>query len=212
MKKIKIFIVLIFLILSILFFINFIDNSIKNNAKDRIFKNTQNIQVQDVALVLGTSKYSYGYQNLFYNYRIEAVKKLWDDDKIKIVLISGDNSRKDYSEPEDMKKDLIQFGIPEDKIYLDYAGFRTLDSIVRAEEIFDLKKYVIVSQKFHCERALYIADNFEHDTSCFLAEDVVGVFQTKVLLREKLARVKAWLDLNIFFTEPKFLGEKVKIN
>lgn len=127
-----------------------------------------------------------------------------------MVVISGDNSREGYNEPEDMKSELMLRGIPEDKIYLDYAGFRTLDSVVRMEKIFGQKSFTIISQKFHNQRAIYIAYAKELQVVGYNAEDVNAYSGFKTQLREKFARVKLFLDL---WTgkNPKFLGEPVII-
>ena len=76
---------------------------------------------------------------MYYKYRLEAAIKLFKSGKIEYIVISGDNGSKTYDEPTDFKEDLIKAGIPENKIYLDYAGFRTLDSVVRIKEIFGQK-------------------------------------------------------------------------
>jgi SanA protein len=193
-------------------FIFQIDKNITMNAGGKIFDTASVIPENKTGLLLGTSKRVVGGRiNLFYKARLDAAEELYKLGKIKTILISGDNSTKYYSEPQDMKEDLIRRGIPENKIFLDYAGFRTLDSIIRAKKIFDLNKYTIITQKFHCERALYIAQKQNHQAICFRAKDVQGVFGRKVIAREKLARVKAWIDLNILHKQPKFLGEKIQI-
>lgn len=131
--------------------------------------------------------------------------------KIEVIVISGDNSRNDYNEPEDMKNELMRHGVPENKIYLDYAGFRTLDSIVRMEKIFGQKSFTVISQKFHNERAIYIAHAQGLHAIGYNAEDVNIYRGFKTQVREKFARVKLFLDL---WTgkEPKFLGEPVIID
>ena len=114
----------------------------------------------DVALVLGTSKYTVnGYQNPYFYYRIEAAAKLYQAKKVKHILVSGDNRLKSYNEPKEMQQALEKRGIPTKAITLDYAGFRTLDSVVRSKEVFGQKRITIVSQKFHNHRALFIANN-----------------------------------------------------
>ena len=112
-----------------------------------------------------------------------------------------------------MQKDLIKAGIPSRYITLDYAGFRTLDSVVRAEAIFDLKDYIIVSQKFHLERALFIAKTKGQKVIGFMAKDISGTAAAyRMKAREYLARAKAFLDVYILYTEPKFYGKKEKVN
>lgn len=175
-------------------------------TRHQVYDSVNAIPKNKVGLLLGTGKYAAsGNINLFYKYRIDAVVKLYKAGKIEYILVSGDNSRKDYDEPTDFKKDLIAKGIPEDRIFLDYAGFRTLDSVVRAKEIFGQTSITIISQKFHNQRAIYIAKQFGIDAVGFNAKDVYNSH-----FREYLARSKASLDL-VFNVQPKFLGEKIVI-
>jgi SanA protein len=208
----KIFLIVLGVALVMGLFIFQINKNVQMVAEGKVFTNTVDIPKNMVGLLLGTSKKTLGGQvNFFYEARLEATKELYKSGKIDKVLISGDNSTKYYSEPQDMKEDLIKRGIPENKIFLDYAGFRTLDSIIRAEKIFGLQKYTIITQKFHCERALYIAERQQHQAVCFSAKGMPGISGYRVIAREKLARVKAWIDLNILHKQPKFLGEKIQI-
>jgi SanA protein len=109
-----------------------------------------------------------------------------------------------------MKTDLMAQGIPEERIHLDYAGFRTLDSMVRCKEIFGQNKVTVISQHYHNERAIYIAHKKGIDAIGFNAIDVGGSYGIKNHTREKLARVKMILDL-LLNKQPKYLGEKIKI-
>jgi len=162
-------------------------------------------------LVLGTSKYTReNRENLYYKYRIQTTAKLFKKGKIKNILISGDNSSKYYNEPLRMKNDLIKKGIPADKIYLDYAGFRTYDSMVRAKEIFGLDSLLVISQDFHIKRAIFIGRNKGIYVEGVRTRPVKGFSKFKIILREAGARAKATWDL-LTGTKPKFLGEKVKI-
>lgn len=164
-----------------------------------------------VALILGTSQYlKNGSTNLYFKFRIEAVADLWEARKIDYVLVSGDNGSKEYDEPTAMKKALVKRGIPASRIVMDYAGFRTLDSMVRAKEVFGQHDFIIVSQQFHVERALVIAHFKDIEAFGYNAVDVevYSGFRTKV--REYLARFKLWIDL-IFGVDPKFLGEPIAI-
>ena len=193
-------------------FILFIDFSISYKAKNYAFGDIKTIKNNKVGLVLGVGKYTTsGNLNLYYKYRLLAAYKLYNSEKIDIILISGDNSRKDYDEPTDFKIDLIKMGVPESNIILDYAGFRTLDSIVRAKEVFGLTDITIISQKFHNERALFLAKHFKINAIAFNAKDVSRRYSIKTRLREYLARTKASIDL-LFNVKPKFLGEKIKIS
>lgn len=109
-----------------------------------------------------------------------------------------------------MKNDLIAAGVPAEKIFLDFAGFRTLDSIVRCREVFGEDSITIVSQPFHNQRALFLANNKGVEAVAFNARDVHGDMGVRVAVREKLARVKLVLDL-LFNKQPKFYGPKVPI-
>jgi len=174
---------------------------------DKCFITIENLPQNDVALVLGTGKLIKGkYVNRYYKFRIETAAELYHSGKVKHLLLSGDNSRKDYDEPSDMKVDLLKKGIPESAITLDYAGFRTLDSVVRCKEIFGQNKITIVSQKFHNERALFLAEQYDIQAVAINAK--MPSVRKKVLAREYLARVKAVLDVFVFGVEPKFLGNK----
>lgn len=189
-----------------------LNQSVIDNAEKNIYSDITKVPSKKAALVLGTSKYFHGRENYFYNYRIEAAAKLFTSGKVKAIVVSGDNGHKSYDEPTDMKKDLIKAGVPEKYITLDYAGFRTLDSVVRADAIFDLKDYIIVSQKFHLERALYIANAKGHKAIGYEAKDLKNTYAAKKMkMREYLARTKAFLDVYILDTDPKFYGKKEKV-
>lgn len=203
MKKIKI-ILLLTIIIGLGVFTTY--HWISFKTKHLVFDSVSNIPKNKVGLVLGTGKYAAsGNINLFYKYRVDAAVKLYQAKKIEYILVSGDNSRKDYDEPSDFKQDLIARGIPEDKIFLDYAGFRTLDSVIRAKEIFGQTSITFISQKFHNQRAIYIANSYDIKAVGFNAKDVY-----KSHFREYLARSKASLDL-VFNVQPKFLGKKITI-
>ena len=190
-----------------------IDSLIKDSSKGKIYADIKNIPAKRVGVLLGTAKYiKKGKINYFYKYRIDATTKLFKAGKIKAILVSGDNASRYYNEPARMRRDLIKQGIPKDKIYLDFAGFRTLDSIQRAREIFGLKSYIIISQKFHLERAIFIANKSGVDAIGFAAKDFPSTKAAlRMRLREYLARTKAFLDIYILHTVPKFFGKYEKI-
>lgn len=164
-----------------------------------------------VALVLGTSQFlKNGSTNLYFKFRIDAVMDLWKKGKIQYILVSGDNGTKEYDEPSAMRDALVKRGVPSNRIVLDYAGFRTLDSMVRAKEVFGQHDFIIVSQQFHVERALIIAGFSDIEAFGYNAVDVevYSGFRTKV--REYLARIKLWIDF-VLGVDPKFLGEPVEV-
>jgi len=192
----------------IVFLCNIIINS---SAEGKTFNRIEEVPKNKVGLVLGTSKKLVdGRPNLYYEYRIRATLELFKAGKIEFVLVSGDNGTKYYNEPTTIKNDLVERGIPKEKIFLDYAGFRTLDSMVRANEVFGLEKVTVISQKFHNQRAIYLAERKGLTAVGFNATDVTGNSGLKVHLREYLARVKVFIDL-VFNTQPKFYGERIEI-
>jgi SanA protein len=131
--------------------------------------------------------------------------------KVDFLLVSGDNRTRRYNETRDMRRALIKLGVPPNRVVCDYAGFRTLDSIVRAEKVFGQASLTIVSQKFHNERAIFIAQHKGIDAIGFNAPGLVTPDSLVILFREQLARVKTILDVYVLDTPPKFLGEKISI-
>lgn len=170
------------------------------------------IPYNKVGLLLGTSKLlANGQNNKYFDNRIKATVALYKAAKIKYIVISGDNSTYHYNEPEDMKQALLQAGIPENAIYLDYAGFRTLDSVVRCKEIFGQHTITIVSQPFHNARAIFIARQNQMEAVGYNATDVNKYMGIKTRIREVAARVKLYIDLYLINKQPKFMGEKIEI-
>lgn len=185
--------------------------SIERNAKNKTYSSLDEIKKNKVGLVLGTAKVlKNGRVNLYFTYRINATVDLYKNGKIDYVLVSGDNGNKNYDEPTDFKEELIRKGIPANKIYLDYAGFRTLDSVVRSKEIFGQESITIISQEFHNERAIYLAEKNGINAIAYNAKDVSGRYGLKTQLREYLARTKVFLDI-VLGVSPKFLGDKIEI-
>ncbi len=210
MKKKKRIILLLIFITPIVFIFT-ANYSIEKNAENKTFSNSSEIKKNKVGLVLGTSKnLKNGRINLYFKYRINATVELYQKGKIDFVLVSGDNGNKNYDEPTDFKKELIKQGIPANKILLDYAGFRTLDSVVRSKEIFGQISITVISQKFHNERAIYLAEKNGISAVGFNARDLSGRYGLKTRIREYFARTKAYLDI-IFGVKPKFLGKRIEI-
>lgn len=164
-----------------------------------------------VGIVLGTSKYvARGRPNVYYTQRIAAAAQLYREGKVEYLLVSGDNRTSHYNEPVTMKRDLIAAGVPKEKLTCDFAGFRTLDSIQRAKAVFGQSKLTIISQRFHNERALFLADASGIDAVAYDAG--TGTMPTgKTALRELGARVQAVLDVWVLRRHPKFLGEPISI-
>ena len=188
------------------------DGHVEQAAAGRVYDDLAAVPHREIALVLGTSKYSRGRLNSFYTGRIRAAAELYHAGKVDGILVSGDNGTASYNEPAEMRADLIALGVPAEHITADYAGFRTLDSIYRAGDVFGLDSYIVVSQPFHIERALYLADQRGHDAIGYAARGPQGVHFQRNRAREVLARAKAVLDVEILHLGPKFLGEPVYVN
>ncbi|ULH14629.1 YdcF family protein [Deinococcus sp. KNUC1210] len=184
---------------------------VERAAVGRHFSSVSDLPARKVALVLGTSPSVAGRPNPYYTARMDAAAALYRAGKAQAFILSGDNSTRFYDEPSAMKRDLIARGIPAARLYLDDAGFRTLDSVVRAQKIFGQSSFVVVSQKFHNERAIFLARRRGLDAIGYDAADVVGVGGLKTQARELFARASAVLDVTLLKTQPKFLGAAIKI-
>jgi len=209
LRKLRFFLIATVAI-SILFTI-WANHSITSISEPFVTDDLSKLKQVKVGLLLGTSKsLRNGNRNDFFYNRIEATVELFKNNKIKYVIVSGDNGKSYYNEPQDMKDELINSGIPDSVIILDYAGFRTFDSVLRAKEIFGQDSLVIISQKFHNERAVFIARKNSISAFGYNAKEVTsfGSFRTK--LREIFARDKVFLDF-AFGVKPKYLGDKIVI-
>jgi SanA protein len=187
-----------------------LDRWISFKSKNYIYDDVQLLPQREVGVVLGTAKYyRTGVLNQYYSFRIQGAINAYNSGKIKYLLLSGDNSLVSYNEPMTMKRDLIAAGIPPSAIVLDYAGFRTLDSIVRTRKVFDTNDFIIISQRFHCERALFIALHMGIQAQCFAVPSPKDLLLVRS--REILARLGALSDLYIFKRQPRFLGPLIPI-
>ncbi|QXC30974.1 YdcF family protein [Aeromonas sp. FDAARGOS 1409] len=183
-----------------------------SDARHYTYDDVNAVPYNRVALVLGTSKYLIGGSpNHYFKYRIKAAAELYNNGKVDYILVSGDNATVQYNEPRQMRRALIQAGIPASAIYSDYAGFRTLDSIVRAKEVFGQARFTVVSQAFHNERAIFIARHFGIEAIGFNALDPSAYQGIRTRVREVFARLMGLLDLYVLDKGPKFLGEPIVI-
>ena len=189
------------------------DAAIRVASSGRVYSKTTVDAVPSAraAVVLGCSRtVRGGLGNLYYQRRIRAAADHFASGKVRAVLVSGDNHVKSYNEPTDMKGDLVACGVPADKIVCDYAGFRTLDSVIRARKVFGLVDFVVVSQPFHVRRAVFLARGFGINAVGYEAEDVPGRYSVKTCLREQLAKIAALVDV-VIRRQPKFLGPLEKV-
>ena len=188
------------------------DIAVRLNARNVIYDDIAAVPYNKVGLLLGPAPVTpQGEHNYYFDYRIEAATALFNAGKVDYILVSGDNHVKTYDEATCMRDSLMAHGVPENRIVLDYAGFRTLDSVVRAKEIFGQDSLTIISQQFHNERAVYLAEHSGMTVVAYNAKDVTRTDKwLKIHTRELLARVKMFIDLAIN-KQPHFLGEKIEI-
>lgn len=183
-----------------------------SSTKTQLYTDITKIPSRKVGLVLGASKQtSRGTSNLYFTYRMQAAYQLFKAHKVQYLLVSGDNHVKGYDEPSDMRDALFALGVPDSCIVLDYAGFRTLDSVVRCDEVFGEDSITIISQEFHNQRAVFIANKSHISAIAFNAQEVNKNYSFRTRIREYFARVKCVLDIYVLGTSPKFLGDKIKI-
>lgn len=201
-----------YLFITLLFFIVFANVWIVLSTEDKVFSDHDEISNHQVALVLGTShRLTDGSPNPFFDARMEMSALLYKENRIKHFIVSGDNRTRYYNEPAEMRKALVLLGVPPSAITLDYAGLRTLDSIVRSKEIFGQQQITIVTQAFHSYRALFISDFYGIDAIAYVPKNAASSDGERVQWREYLARAKAILDLYILKTNPRHLGQKEPI-
>jgi SanA protein len=171
-----------------------------------IFDDIESIEPSPVALVLGTSKRTaQGYDNYYFHDRIEGAARLYQEGKVQHLLMSGDNRTKYYNEPVDMRKALMDKEVPKKSITLDYAGLRTFDSVVRCKEVFGQEDIIIVTQRYHAYRAVFIARK-KGIRAQALATDYNWSFTPQLRFREMIARALAVSDIYIFRKSPRYLG------
>lgn len=189
-------------------FVGFSNFVVISKSQSNVIEEITELDNAKVALVLGTSKSTrVGEENLFFKDRISAATELYRTGKVKHIIVSGDNRTVYYNEPIDMLAALQKQGVPESAITLDYAGLRTLDSIVRCKEIFGQSDIIIVTQRFHGYRAQFIADFYGLSAQTYMANFESRTYPM-LLFREMIARPLAVADLYFFKKEPTYLGDK----
>ena len=176
----------------------------------RVHRDVHAVPSNAVALVLGTARLHDGRPNRFYTARLEAARDLYQAGAVRGILVSGDNGRPDYDEPGAMREDLVRLGVPAEHVTCDYAGFRTLDSVVRAKRVFGLDRVTVVSQPFHAERAVFLARRNGLDAIAFGAQDPALGSWLEIRAREVAARCLAVWDAAVG-RGPRFLGPPVRV-
>ncbi len=184
---------------------------IRLSAGAYLYDNDALLPFNKTALVLGTShRIRDGSPNPYFHSRMDAAAHLYHSGKVSYLIVSGDNRTRWYNEPEQMKQELIARDVPEEKIYTDHAGLRTLDSVIRCHEVFGQDSFTIVSQEFHNLRAVFIARRLGLNAVGYNARSIPAGFNNRVQGREWLARVNVFVDM-FHKRRPAYTGEAVKI-
>lgn len=206
----RVFFGLLFIILAMVAAALILDRWMGWKTAPFIYENVASLPHRQVGVVLGTAKYyRTGVLNQYYLYRMQGALNAYNSGRVSYLLLSGDNAQQSYNEPMTMRRDLIKAGVDPADIVLDYAGFRTLDSIVRTRKVFDTNDFIIITQRFHCERALFIALHLGIQAQCYAVPSPKNMLSVR--LREVAARLGALVDLYIMKREPRFLGPLVPI-
>lgn len=212
-KLFHIFIVvlLVFVVLSAITFFS-INKKVVNVGSDMIVGAEQASDVidADCILILGAGVRNDGTPSDMLADRLKVGIELYNSGAAPKILVSGDNSRKDYNEPEAMKLYCVENGVPEEDIVLDYAGFSTYESLFRARDVFCAENIIIVTQEYHLYRALYVAEKLGIGAVGVSADLRTYRGQSYRDLRETAARNKDFL-FTLFMPEPTYLGEQIPI-
>ena len=183
-------------------------------SKEYIYSDVYALPQKPVWLVLGASVLPSGRPSGILQDRLDSAADAYNTEKFKRVeniLVSGDNSREDYNESDNMAEYLMKLGVPEEDIYIDYAGFDTYDSMYRAQYIFGVEEMAIFTQEYHLSRSIYIARKLGIDAIGYVSDKHQYMKIRNFQMREVLSRVKAFFDVEILKSKPKFLGERIEV-
>ena len=181
---------------------------VAKSGQNFLYNNVDDLPYRRVALVLGASP---GGDNTFFTYRMDKTAEVYLKHKASYFILSGDNHTRNYNEPKEMRLALLKRGIPDSCLILDFAGFRTLDAVARCKKVFEQDTVLIISQKFHNERALFLSYHFGLHAIAINAKDAPADYTRNILFREWFARVKAVMDCYILNKKPRFYGKPIHI-
>lgn len=212
MKKLKltfiIFIIIGIITVSGVFMVNWF---VKLSTKDKIIENYTNIKDADAILILGCQVKPDGSLSLMLKDRLDKGIELYKNGVATKVIVSGDHGREDYDEVNAMKKYMIQNEVPSEDIFMDHAGFNTYDSMYRAKNIFNVNKCVVVTQKYHLYRSIYIGNALGMETYGVPAQNIKYVGQLGRDIREVLARDKDVVKC-IFKPQATYMGDTIPVS
>lgn len=210
MKKVLKYIIIFIIIIAII--ILGINLYVILSTKKQIIKEEKYKELSDIdcIIILGAGIVEGKPSHMLEDRLLEGIKLYQNNISDKIIM-SGDHGRKEYDEVNVMKNYSIQKGVPSENIFMDHAGFSTYESIYRARDIFKARKVLIVTQKYHLYRALYIANQLGVEAYGVGADPRQYVGKTYREMREILARNKDFIKC-IFKPEPTYLGETIPVN
>ncbi len=197
----------------LVFLIWLLNHWVINNSYSYVYTSWALLPENSVGLVLGTSPYTRdGQPNPQFIGRVDAAAQLYQLGKVKHLLVSGANPDSSYNEPRAMWRALIKLGVPQSAITMDFAGFRTFDSVARAQLVFGVHRVTVITQQYHAYRAVFIGKKLHLQIVAYAAPGgaALGLF-SRTRIREVLARVKAVLDIFLLDTAPKFTGRPENI-
>ncbi|PAB60746.1 SanA/YdcF family protein [Anaeromicrobium sediminis] len=202
-------IILIGIVIGI-FSIGLINYHVTNFANDYI-TSIEDVPQSQASLVLGALVYKNGNVSPILSDRLDIGIELYKNDKAEKLLLSGDHGRTDYDEVNPMKLYAMKNHVTEADIFMDHAGFSTYESLYRAKDVFGAKKIIIVTQKYHLSRAVYIARKLGLEAYGVPSDKHLYPKITQYKLRESIARCKDYVLVNFLKTKPKYLGEPINL-
>ena len=188
-----------------------IDFGVRQSASGLIYQTAETAPSKPVALVLGASVIGNKVMSSIFEDRVEVARQLYEQGKVGRILISGDHLQDNYDEVNIAKQYLLDHQVPPEIIFLDHAGIDTYDSLYRAKYIFKVQALLVVTQDFHLPRALYLARHFGLDVAGVSADLHKYANMNRIIIRESLARVKAYLD-TLLRVKSRYLGTIIDIN
>ena len=210
MNKIKIMMIILIIIIVLITSATItINQYVKNSTKSNIVENG-NLQDMEAILILGCRVMPNGELSYMLKDRLDKGIELYQNNVAHKIIVSGDHGQDEYDEVNAMKNYLIDNGISSEDIFMDHAGFSTYDSMYRAEEIFEVSRVAVVTQRYHLYRAIYVGKTVGMEVYGVPAEDIDYYGQFSRDIREFLARNKEFIKC-IIKPKPRYLGDKISI-
>ncbi len=209
-KRTKVAMIVLCLLVASVVFCTYAVHRVSSHA-DRVMFSVSDAPRRPVVLVLGARVDQQGNPSSALEDRLLCALDLYRRGKAEYILVSGDHGRDGYDEVNGMHAWLVARGVSRDKIYLDHAGFRTLDSVARAQSVFAVRSMAICTQQFHLPRSLWLANALGVEAVGVIADRRVYQKRRRDAVREWFAQTRAFLDTQVFQTQPRFVGPRIPI-